>query len=49
MPWVESILNDVGLATFVKCWVCTRIKRKEKVLVVKWDSIKKTCRGEEKP
>jgi hypothetical protein len=35
MPWVEPILNDVGLVTFVKCWVHTKFERKEKVLMAK--------------
>jgi hypothetical protein len=41
MPWVEPIFNEVGLITYVKCHVCSRIEKKYKVLVAKWDSIKK--------
>jgi len=41
MPWVEPIFNDVGLVCIVRCRVCTKIERKEKNLVVNWDSIKK--------
>jgi hypothetical protein len=37
MPWVEPIFNEVGL----KCHVCTRIERKEKILVVRSDFIDK--------
>jgi hypothetical protein len=41
MPWVKPILNEVGLVGNVKCCVCTNIERKEKVFVIKWDSIEK--------
>jgi hypothetical protein len=41
MPWVEPIFNDVGLVCIVKCHVCTKIERKEKSLVIKWDFINK--------
>jgi hypothetical protein len=41
MPWVKLIFNDVGLVCIVKCCVYTKIERKEKKLVVNWDSIKK--------
>jgi hypothetical protein len=38
MPLVETIFNYVRLVFIVKCLiVCTRIERKEKVLVVKLD------------
>ncbi len=47
MPWVEPIFNDVGLVCIVNCYVCTKIERKEKKLVVNWDFIKKTSRREE--
>jgi hypothetical protein len=41
MPWVEPIFKEVGLVSIVRCCVCTRIQRKEKKLITKWDSIKK--------
>jgi hypothetical protein len=43
MPWdaIKPILNDVGLLTFVKCWVCTIINKKENVIMFKWDYIEK--------
>ncbi len=41
MPWAESIFNEVGLVTSIKCHVCSRIEKENKVLVVKWDSIEK--------
>jgi hypothetical protein len=51
MPWLEPIFNEVGLVFVVKCLVCTRIERKGKKMVVKWDFIdkhagkKKGCDG----
>jgi hypothetical protein len=39
MPWAKPIFNEVGLVTFMKCHVCFKIENK--VLVAKWDSIKK--------
>jgi hypothetical protein len=39
MPWVELIFNEARLVTFVKCHVCSKIEKKNKVLVAKWDSI----------
>jgi hypothetical protein len=47
MSWVEPILNDFGSIIFVRCWVYTIIERKDKVLLAKWDSIKKHV-GEKK-
>jgi len=41
MPWAKPIFNEVGMVTFVKCHVCFKIEKKDKVLVVKWDSIEK--------
>ncbi len=41
MPWAEPIFNEVGLVTSIKCHVYSTIEKKEKVLVVKWDSIEK--------
>jgi hypothetical protein len=44
MPWEDLIFNDVWLVFDVKCYGYTKIRRKEKVLDTKWDSIiKKTC------
>jgi hypothetical protein len=37
MLWVEPIFNEVGL----KCHVCIRIERKEKILVARLDFIDK--------
>jgi hypothetical protein len=28
MPWAKSNFNEVGLITFVKCHVCSKIERK---------------------
>jgi len=39
MPWVEPIFNEVGLVSTMRCCVCTKIERKEKNWVVKWDFI----------
>jgi hypothetical protein len=41
MPWLEPIFNEVGLVFVVKSHVCTIVKRKEKKLIAKWDSINK--------
>jgi hypothetical protein len=41
MPWVEPIFNEAWLITYVKCCVCSRIEKKYKVLVAKWNSIEK--------
>ncbi len=41
MPWVEPIFNEIGLVIFVKCYVCSKIENRDKVLVAKWDSIEK--------
>jgi hypothetical protein len=41
LPWEDPICNEVGLVTIVKCCVCSKFEKKEKVLVVKWYSIKK--------
>ncbi len=44
MPWIEPIFNEVGMVTFMKCHVCSKIEKKNKVLVAKWDSIEKRAR-----
>jgi len=41
MPWVKPIFNEIGLVYAMKCRVCTRIERKWKKLVIKWDFIVK--------
>ncbi len=41
MPWEKPIVNDVGLFLVIRCHICTNIEKKEKVLITKWDSIKK--------
>jgi hypothetical protein len=41
MLWLKPIFNEVGMVFVVKCHVCTRIERKERKLVVRWDSINK--------
>ncbi len=41
MPWVKPIFNEAGLVTSIKCYVCSRIEKEDKVLVAKWDSIEK--------
>jgi hypothetical protein len=41
MPWVEPIFYEVGVNSSARCRVCTKIERKEKKLVAKWDSIEK--------
>jgi hypothetical protein len=35
MLWIEPIFNEVGMVTFTKCHVCSKIENKNKVLVVK--------------
>jgi hypothetical protein len=39
--WVEPIFNEAGLVISMKCCVYSKIEKKDKVLVVKWDSIEK--------
>jgi hypothetical protein len=41
MPWEKPIFNEVGVVSIVKCHVSTKIERKEKNLVTKWDYIEK--------
>ncbi len=41
MQWEDPICNEFGIVTFVKCCVCSKFEKKEKVLVVEWYSIKK--------
>jgi hypothetical protein len=41
MPWAKPVSNEVGLVYAMKFCVFTKIKRKEKKLVVKWDSMEK--------
>jgi hypothetical protein len=41
MPWIEPIFNEVHVVSIMKCCVCTKIKRKEKIMVTKWDFIEK--------
>jgi translation initiation factor 2 beta subunit (eIF-2beta)/eIF-5 len=31
----KPISNEIGLGTYVKCHVCSKIEKKDKVLVVK--------------
>jgi len=40
MPWANIIFNDVNILTTVKSIVCSKMSRKEKLLVPKWDSLK---------
>jgi len=41
LPRAKPIFNEVGLVNFMKCHVCSKIEKKDKVLVAKWDSIEK--------
>jgi hypothetical protein len=41
MPWIKPIFNEVGMVSIIRCYVCIKIKRKEKILVVQWDFIEK--------
>ncbi len=41
MPWAKPIFNEARLVTSTKCHVCSKIEKKDKVLMVKWDSIEK--------
>ncbi len=41
MPWAKPNFNEVGQFTFVKCHVCSKIEKKDKVLVAKCNFIKK--------
>jgi hypothetical protein len=39
MPWVEPIFNEVGMVSTMKRGVFTKIERKGKFLVAKWETI----------
>ncbi len=39
MPWVEPLFNEVGMVSIMKCGAFTKIERKGKILVAKWDTI----------
>jgi hypothetical protein len=39
MPWAEPIFNEIGLVISMKCYVYSKIEKRDKVLVAKWDSI----------
>jgi hypothetical protein len=41
MLLAEIIFNDVGILTTMKCIMCSKMSRKEKLLVPKWDSLEK--------
>jgi hypothetical protein len=41
MPFVEAIFYATKNQSIVRCKVCTKIKRKTRVLVPKWDSLEK--------
>jgi len=41
MPWAKPIFYEVGVFSTMRCRVCTKIKRKENIQVVKWDFIEK--------
>jgi hypothetical protein len=41
MPWAKPIFNEVIMVTSIKCHVCFKILKKDKVLVAKWESIDK--------
>jgi hypothetical protein len=37
----KVVLNNFGILIAVKCIVCSKISSKEKLFVLKWDSLKK--------
>ncbi len=41
MRWEKPIFNEVIMVTSIKCCVCFLILEKNKILMVKWDSIDK--------
>ncbi len=41
MSWVDVIVNEVGLVTYVRCCVYINVQRKEKVLLANQGSIEK--------
>jgi hypothetical protein len=49
MRCVKPIFNEVGLVTSMKCRVYSKIEKKDKVLVVKWDSIEKLASKNKAP
>jgi hypothetical protein len=41
MPWIKPIFNEVGVVFIMRCYIRIIIKKKEKIMVAKWDSIEK--------
>jgi hypothetical protein len=41
MPWEEAVLDKDYILSIVKCILCTKIRRKKKLFVPKWDSLEK--------
>jgi hypothetical protein len=37
-PWAKKFVGEDGTLHIVKCRVCTKIERKNKILATKWDS-----------
>jgi hypothetical protein len=49
MQWVEPNFIETKLVTSMKCHVYSKIEKKDKVLVVKWDSIDKHANKKKDP
>ncbi len=49
MQWVEPNFIEARLVTSMKCHVYSKIEKKDKVLVVKWDSIEKHASKKKAP
>jgi hypothetical protein len=41
MPWEEVVFNNDYILSIVKCILCTKIGRKKKLFVPKWDYLEK--------
>jgi hypothetical protein len=40
MPWAEPIFDEIAMVSAMRCHVCNKIERKEKIMVAKWDLLK---------
>jgi len=39
LPWAELFVGEDGTLHIIKCRVCTEVEGKNKIFVVKWDSL----------
>jgi hypothetical protein len=39
VPWVELFIRENGSLHIIKCRICNKLKRKDELLVSRWDSL----------